>query len=143
VPFGKALYVLILDDEDSALEESTAEDPGNETYQLINTLRSVDAAFVDATTSVFLSVDGVPVPDLMQRFRGQSTVFGFTLPPQPNVFSTVYGMPDSFGAGSYFPAADDGWAVMLAPLPRGNHVLHFGGVNPGLTADTTYHLTVQ
>ena len=83
---GRRLYVQVVGDEDSALEESTAENPGNETYQLINTLRSVDAAFADATTSVFLSVDGVPVPDLMQRFRGQSTVFGFTLPPAAQRF---------------------------------------------------------
>ncbi len=51
-----------------------------------------------------------------------------------------------------FPAATDGYYLMLKPLSVGDHVLHFSGTLPdrsstppllgGFTSDTTYHIKV-
>jgi len=141
IPAGKALYFPILNYEDSALEESVAENPGNETYQQVTTLRGIEAVSMDGASSVFCSVDGVPIKDLMQNYRVQSTVFGFTLPTD-NLFKTIYGN-NGFTAGSYFFGVDDGWYVMLAPLRPGPHVVRISGVNGGYALDVTYHLHVQ
>src|ERR1017187_7062008 len=78
LPSGKALYFPVFNGEDSALEESVAENPGNEAYQQIATMRSYeDAAMSPSKVSCW--VDGVPIPQLKARFRVQSTAFGFTL----------------------------------------------------------------
>src|ERR1035438_1335045 len=44
IPVGKALYVAIFNGEDSALEESVAENPGNESAQQIGFMRSYEDA---------------------------------------------------------------------------------------------------
>ncbi len=139
LPSGKALYFPIFNGEDSALEESVAENPGNETYQQIATMRSYEDVGM-SPSKVSLRVDGAPIPHLQDGFRVQSTAFGFTLPTD-NLLKAVYGNPN-FVAGTYFPAVDDGWYVMLSPLNAGSHVLHFRGVNGTFTLDVTYNLNV-
>ena len=43
-----------------------------------------------------------------------------------------------------YPAAADGYYVMLRPLAPGRHVLNFGGMLPGdLSQAVTYELTVE
>jgi hypothetical protein len=42
-----------------------------------------------------------------------------------------------------FPSASDGYYVMLAPLPRGTHVINFGGILPSMSQAVTYTLTVE
>jgi len=139
VPSEKALYFPILNGEDSALEESVAENPGNETYQQIATMRSYEDAGLSAA-KVSCWVDGAPIRHLKERFRVQSPAFGFTLPTD-NLLKAIYGNPN-FLAGTYFPAVDDGYYVMLAPLPPGPHRLHFRGVVDGFALDITYYLNV-
>ena len=141
VPAGKALYFPVLDDEDSALEESLMENPGNPAFEQTAALRGVVAAQMDAATSVSCSVDGALIPDLMAKFRVQSSAFGFTLPGD-NLFAALHGN-NSFVAGTYFPGVDDGWFVMLAPLPPGSHVLRLQGGTGGFALDVTYYLHVQ
>lgn len=41
------------------------------------------------------------------------------------------------------PAASDGYYVMLKPLPKGTHVINFGGILPSLSQAVTYTLTVE
>lgn len=41
------------------------------------------------------------------------------------------------------PAAANGYYVMLAPLPRGKHVINFGGTLPRLSQAVTYTLEVE
>lgn len=41
------------------------------------------------------------------------------------------------------PSAANGYYVMLKPLPRGNHVLNFGGALPGMLQAVTYTLRVE
>ena len=140
VPRGKALYFPVLNYEDSALEEDVAENPHNELYQQIATMRQVVYNGEDAAT-VYCWIDGAPIPDLRDRFRVQSNVFSFTI-PNDNLFKTIYGN-SNFPAGSYFPALDDGWYVMLGQLTPGHHIVHFGGNNSGFALDITYHLNVK
>jgi len=135
VPSGKALFFPVVDWEDSILEESIAEHPGDPTYQQIVALRSFVETGLTGVTNQFCVIDNKAIRDLVQDFRIQSTAFGFTLPDN-NLLNPVYGT--TFPAGTYSPAVDDGWDVMLAPLPPGDHVLHFGSS----WNDITYYLHV-
>jgi hypothetical protein len=138
IPSGTALFFPVWDWEDSAVEESTSEHPGDPTYQQIATLRSNVFQLLNQYLNPleFLAIDNKQIRDLLQDFRIQSTVFGFTIPDN-NLLSAVYGT--TYPAGTYFPAVDDGWDVMLAPLPPGDHVVVFG-VAGGDTI--TYYLHV-
>jgi len=141
VPAGKNLYVAIFNGEDSALEEAVAENPGNEAAQQIDYMRAYEDAGM-SPDSVFFSVDGVPVPHLKDRFRVQSNAFGFTIPTD-NLLAAVYPPPaNNFPAGTYSPAVDDGWYVMLAPMIPGPHTLHLKGIAGTFVLDVTYHLNV-
>lgn len=133
LPSGKALFFPVVDWEDSALEEEVAEHPGDLAYQLIGTVRAYIASGVDTWTDMYCVIDERPIQ--IRRFRVQSTAFGFTL-PEDNILSAIYNTP--FEKGTYFFGVDDGYDVMLAPLPSGDHVLHFGTS----WLDVTYHLHV-
>jgi len=133
LPAGKALFFPVLD-----VENSTLESPA---LSQIADLRSNVESAIDAATNLSCEVDGAAIPHLKERFRVQSSAFGFTL-PSDNFFTAVGEGP--FNAGTYFPAVDDGVYVMLAPLPHGQHVIHFGGAFTiyNFTLDVTYYLTV-
>jgi hypothetical protein len=89
-------------------------------------------------TDVSAEIDGEVVPNLMERFHVQSVVFGYTLPAN-NLLLAVgeTGIPQ----GTYFPAVDDGWGLMLSPLRPGNHVLQFSSTFP--LTHVTYDLVVE
>ena len=141
VPVGKALYVAIFNGEDSALEESVAENPGNESAQQIGFMRSYEDAGM-SPSAVSFSVDGVPIMHLKNSFRVQSPAFVFTIPTD-NLLAAIYPPGfNNFPAGSYYPAVDDGWYVMVSPLSLGNHMLHLHGRNGSFVLDVTYHLDV-
>jgi len=133
LPAGKALYFPVLD-----VENSTLESPA---LTQIADLRSNVESAIDAATNLFCEVDGAPIPHLKERFRVQSSAFGFTI-PSDNFFTAVGEGP--FKAGTYFPAVDDGVYVMLPPLSHGQHVIHFGGAFTiyNFTLDITYYFTV-
>jgi hypothetical protein len=135
VPYGKNLYVAVLNSEDSVLEEN------NPTKQ-INDLRIYTSSIIDGATRVAFDIDNVPVQQLKSRFRVQSPAFGFTM-PDDNFFTAVGEGP--FKGGTYFPGVDDGVYVMLAPLAPGPHKLHLHGYFPAydFTVDVTYNLMVE
>lgn len=140
VPNNKALYIAVVNSEDSTLE-----DPAN---TQVAGLRSFVSSMIDLTDNVALIIDGAPVPDLKDRFRVQSPAFSFTL-PEDNLFKVLYQPdpqnPDRFAAGTYFPGVDDGVYVMLSPLPPGRHMIHFQASFPvwDFGFDVTYNLVVQ
>jgi len=137
VPKGKTLFFPIADFEDSALEENISIHPGDPTFQQIGTLRSVVSS-LEGATDIFLQIDHQPVKQL-QKYGIYSVAFGFTL-PLDNLFSAMYPPPNNFyPEGTYFPAVDYGYYIMLQPLTPGNHTLHFGAS----WLDITYNLTVQ
>ena len=136
VPAGKALYVAIYNAEDSTLEEAT---PGSNHFTQIGELRAATAYVMDGVTDLSMQVDDENVRDIKERFRMQSPAFGFTLPAD-NFFTALGEGP--FKAGTYFPSVDDGYYVMVAPLPIGHHTIHFHGTVGPYVQDVTYHISV-
>lgn len=136
VPAGKALYVAIYNAEDSVLEETR---PGLAGPVQISDLRGTTAVEMDGVTDLAMQVDGEDIPHIKERFRVQSSVFGFTL-PNDNFFTAIGEGP--FTGGTYFPAVDDGYYVMVAPLTIGSHTIHFHGAGGPDVLDVTYHINV-
>ena len=92
--------------------------------------------------SLFCEIDGVPVKNLAS-YRFVSPQISFTA-PTPWVYGSVGGPGTSVG---------DGYYVLLTPLSKGMHTIHFGGSSHFSVAagdpfdgdfpiDTTYHLLV-
>lgn len=136
VPAGKALYVAVYNAEDSALEETTA---GLGHPAQIGELRAITAQQMDGITDLSMQVDFENIANIKERFRVQSSAFGFTLPPD-NFFTAIGEGP--FPEGTYFPAVDDGYYVMVAPMPIGHHTIHFHGSTGPNLLDITYHIYV-
>jgi len=86
-------------------------------------------------TDVSCEVDGVPVKSPL-NYAEQSAVFSVTLPA-----NNIYGID----AGTSAPCVDEGFYLLLAPLARGEHTIHFTSdhVFFGTVLDITYHLTVK
>jgi hypothetical protein len=129
VPDGVALFFPIINVVDV-----------NTTNQTVKELRAETAPCLDAVTSLSVVVDGVPISGLDQRFRIRSNVFSITV-PENNLFG--------IDAGTYSPAIDDGFYVMLNPLGVGAHTVQFQGASGGcpliggpFSAIVTYELTV-
>jgi len=141
VSSGKYLYFPVANGEDSALEENLVENPGNMDDQQIGFMRQFEDPWLVAPPIEYAFVDGVAVPNLMS-YSVQSTVFGFTIPAD-NYLNVIYDMPNGFPAGTYYPAVDQGQYLMIAPLPPGHHVIHFGAKwTSGWALDITYFLKV-
>lgn len=90
---------------------------------------------IDLTSGIMLEVDGKPVTNL-EQYRVTSPLFEFTVPAD-NVLGVA-------GPASGI-AVSNGYYIMLAPLSKGEHTLHFGGTFDafGSTLNITYHITVQ
>ena len=103
-------------------------------------MRASLAQAMDGTTNKF-DIDGKRIRNLLRDFRVQSPAFVFTM-PDDNVWKAIG--EGNFTGGAYFPAVDDGVYVMLAPLRKGPHTIHFYGYMPmyDFTLDITYNLMV-
>jgi hypothetical protein len=76
-------------------------------------------------------VDGVPVP-ITEANREQSAAFALRVPAN-NIFQAA---PFTCPA-----CVDEGYYVLLAPLPPGQHTIHFAAADWGL--DVTDNITVK
>ncbi|MFQ5878314.1 MAG: hypothetical protein ACE5JH_11640 [Acidobacteriota bacterium] len=140
IPAGKALFFPILN-----VECSNAEGDGDS----YTSLGACTEFFMGGATGLKLSIDGVQVEDLLDRFRVKSGTFGFTLPAD-NLLGAPAGTCFSDGDGSCEPylSVSEGVYVMLAPLSPGAHTIRLRGsfVFPDLgfefSLDVTYELTV-
>jgi hypothetical protein len=101
------------------------------------TIRAILAEVMDQTTDLSLKIDGQPVTNLA-ALRGQSEIFQVDV--TAGTLLSFAGLPD----GTYGPAVDDGWYVLLAPLSAGKHTIHFTSNIPlfPTVLDITYHVTV-
>jgi hypothetical protein len=127
VPAGTALLLPLL-----AASCTTVEPPpffGRDEAEL----RACAEALFATRAELTATVDGVAVPDL-ERYRAQSPLFTVALPAD-----NWLGVEPAVAAG-----VADGYWLLLAPLPPGEHELRFGGALPeiGVVAEFTYHLTV-
>jgi hypothetical protein len=127
VPTGKALFVPIIDVDCSSLElppfyGGTPEER-----------RACVKAMTDTVYGLSAEIDGVSLEDLT-IYRTPSPDFHFVVPDNNVLF-----VP----AGEGYMAGD-GYYLLLAPLSKGQHMIHFKGSFgfPNFTSEETYHLTV-
>lgn len=138
VPVATALFFPIID-----AECATAE--GNGTTD--DALRACAIGIIDHAVDLSCEIDGVAVQNLAV-FRKQSPLFTWGPLPENNVFLD----PVNFPAGTTSPSVSDGYFVMVAPLSRGSHTIHFkgslvftqaqDGFDFTFSLDITYHLMV-
>ncbi len=134
IPHGKSLFVAL-----HTAEASNLEDLGDTEAEQ----RATAKWFADHIVGSFFEIDGHPVADIAS-YRVASPQFKFKA-PTPWIFGATGGNGTSVG---------DGYYVLLEPLPRGHHTIHYGGsyhfsIAEGdpfdleLPSDTTYHLNVR
>ena len=140
VPVGIALFFPIADTECSTIE-------GNGTTD--SELRSCAAFFQDHVHDMTATVDGAPV-DHLDSYRVASSLFTFGPLPDNNILQFFnIDAPE----GSTSKSVSDGVFLMLRPLSKGHHTIHFMAARTFSTAngdpfdfefrqDITYHLTV-
>lgn len=105
-------------------------------------MRALAAWVIDNIVSVRIEVDGIPIHNLAS-YRVRSPLFSYTI-PDDNMFSYFFGIP--FEAGTYYPGVSDGYFVMLAPLPVGEHMIYIEtmfGEPYNTESIATLHLTVS
>lgn len=134
IPVGTALFFPVLD-----AEASTIEGNGSTYAELLSSAQWL----MDHVQSMYCEVDGVPIKNLWS-YRKASPMFTLGPLPDPNLMGQT--------PGETTPSVSDGVFIMLAPMSRGSHTLHFGGTivipeyadqdgNPfQFTLDITYHL---
>jgi hypothetical protein len=108
----------------------------------------------DGVTIVEMTIDGVPVPNLVNRHRFLTDPVAFTVTlPADNIFGpgAVWESATPPAAGTYPNAAvGEGFFALVAPLSPGQHVITTRGVIPGtegpfgsFESNVTFNLTVQ
>ncbi len=127
VPVGKAIFFPIVPAVFWVPEDGATEDE----------VRAAANAAMDGVDLLECSVDGVNLRDLFD-YRAESPAF--TL---PDTLLIDFGLPP----GDRFPAVSDGYWLLLRPLSRGQHVIHFRmriseGPFAGNEHDVTYFLSV-
>jgi 6-phosphogluconolactonase (cycloisomerase 2 family) len=88
-----------------------------------NICTEVIGAEIDQTSSMFFSLDGVPIPenDLFDNHRETSTL---------NQTSVIVPGHPYLPPGAYPGSCADGYYVMIEPLPFGPHVIECGFTHP-------------
>ncbi len=121
VPAGKMLFFPISNIICVATEEGETSD----------TCAEDAAAYMDSVDvgGLAAKVDGIPIQQL-DSYRVGGTAFPLTL-HEDNLFGLPAG---EYGAGA------DGFYLMLAPLSRGEHEIHFSAAG---SLDVTYRITVK
>ena len=94
-------------------------------------------ALIDTIESWTCMVDETPCVWSYQVVRTQSDARRFNI-PVGSIADTDFG----YDPGRRMISIADGYWVMLDPLPRGPHTIHFTSNAPGFSLDVTYHLTV-
>lgn len=138
IPHGKALFIGLLSVECSSLEpEDTGFHGDTETEQ-----RECAKDWADHIVDVFCTIDGEQVENIASH-RAVSPQFKFKAP-------TPWFFGETGGKGT---SVADGYYVLLEPLPKGEHTIHYGGsfhftladdgFDADLVVDMTYHVTVE
>lgn len=127
IPGGKYLFFPILNSE----QDNVGVSPPFS----IDALRKVAASFANSVVSLYATIDGKPVTDLL-GYRTISPVFSYTLPNTNGV--TDKNLVQLFGGnqtGTVSPAVGDGYYLALKPLSAGWHTLTFGGTTTTTDAE--------
>lgn len=133
IPDGKVIFFPVLNLLDVNVPELSGVD------QSANDLRTETAPCLDNTTQLVVEVDGKSLGTLGTS-RVRSVVFEVTL-PDGNLFG--------LDPGTYSPAIDDGYYVMLKPLGVGQHRIHILGASSGcpllggpFSSEATYNVSI-
>jgi hypothetical protein len=135
VPSGKPLLVPLMSSECSDLEPAPFHGE-TDAERLANARALIDTV---GPETLRLSIDGVAVQGLTQ-YRISMPPFDFLVPAQQNWL-------DLAGA-TIGRSATDGYWVMVKPLSRGTHVIHYeagftSGASKGFVQNVTHHITVR
>jgi hypothetical protein len=130
VPAGTALFVPLLNiewDNVGVAKNARLNVPG---------LRAFAAQVMDSAEDLHITLDGDSLLEGVERI--QSPPFAYHLPADDNIYGGAV-------TGTIAPAVSDGYWLYLAPLPKGEHTLNFGGTNVAFnfSLDITYHITVE
>ena len=127
VPAGTALLLPLLDASCTTVEPPPFH--GRDEAAL----RACTEAWFATAVELTAVVDGETIPDL-ERYRVQSDLFAVALPA-----GNMLGVEPTVTQGVV-----EGYWLLLAPLPVGEHELRFGGSLPDsdFSTEVTYHLTV-
>ncbi len=87
------------------------------------------ALSTDEVSALIVDIDGVRIPKLATYRQATTQCFDMGALTETKA--------------SIFPSAANGYYVMLKPLPRGRHVLNFGGALPDMLQAVTYTLDVE
>jgi hypothetical protein len=116
LPTGKALFLTLRDTECSSLETPDFDPDLGFGAHTATAQRDCAKFWADHIVDVFCVIDGVPVENL-GAYRFVSPQFQFSA-PTPWIFGDTGGVGTSVG---------DGYYLMLAPMSRGIHTIHYGG----------------
>jgi hypothetical protein len=140
MPHNKALFIALLNAECSSVEPPESGFHGDTEAEQRDCAKYWADHIVPA--SLFLEIDGESVTDLTS-FRTVTPQFKFKA-PTPWIFGETGGKGTSVG---------DGYFVLLEPLPKGEHTIHYGGLfrftladdgfDAELPVDMIYHVTVE
>lgn len=141
MPEDKALFLTIRDVETSSLETVNSGFHGD----TVEEQRANTKFFADHIVDVFCVIDGVPVKNL-QAYRFATPQFEFTA-PTPWIFGGPE--PTDPNVGGTGTSVGEGYFLMVAPLPRGTHTIHYGGTfrftqaEDGFDLDLPKDITIQ
>jgi hypothetical protein len=105
----------------------------------VDAVRKAANGQINPISELEVSIDGIAIADPF-AYRAQSPPGGFALHFGPLLGDFGFGpLPDPRD-----PAVADGYWILLAPLRKGEHEIHFRSSDPaaGFNVEVTYHLTV-
>jgi hypothetical protein len=123
VPAGTALFLPVVNNVSLAFPT----DPDSPRL-----LRRHAREAVDTATGLFATVDGRTV-DTFARYRADSPLLFVRMGPD-----NLFGLDE----GTLLRGVSDGYWLMIAPLPPGQHHLRFGGTMGDFSLDISYEITV-
>jgi hypothetical protein len=140
VPEGKALFFPIINIMYLGFPCDSRNLPGCESDQAleqandIKTLMSFISGAIDGAT-LSCEIDGRSLQNIAGYREQSASIFAVTLPD-----TNIFGLP----GGPYHPCVQTGYFLMINPLSKGQHVLHFKGetADHGLLVELTYNINV-
>jgi hypothetical protein len=143
-PLFFAILGVIADNTACPVSDFTSNSPAQ--------LAAGAVGYFSAATLTSCAIDGVAVAGLDDPINTVydvvSPAFSYTTAEFGNVLGEVEGEYCIPGGMTIYPAVADGVYLMVAPLSRGQHTIHFVGVAgpssaPFLDLDITYDITVR
>ena len=141
MPEETALFLTLRDVETSSLETVNSGFHGDTEAEQ----RANSKFFADHIVNVFCVIDGNPVKNL-QAYRFSTPQFVFTA-PTPWIFGGPE--PTDPNIGGTGTSVGDGYFLMLTPMTKGHHIIHYGGTfhftltEDGFDADFPHNVTID